>query len=82
MPDNKFVLDKIEFEKQIAEMPEKELLKFTARLVYDLNTCFYNHNKRITELESTNKKMFGISGGIGGGIALGIQALINYIFNR
>ncbi len=82
MTNNKFVLDKMEFEKQLNDMPKEDLPKFIARMVYDLNSSSYNLHKRVKDLEATNKKMFGVSGGFGGGIALGLWELINFLLKR
>ncbi len=72
------MLNDLEIEKAIGEMPDRKLLEFTARQVCAIHAIALDHEKRITGLETHDKKLFGAVGGISGLIGAGIVAAINY----
>ena len=80
MPDN--MLDEMEFEKRLKEMPDRQLLEFVAHQTYEVCRDVTFQEKRIMALENINKKYFGITGGISAIIGGAIIAVINYFFNK
>jgi len=68
MANGKYVLNDLEFEKQIENMDDRKLLEFTAKLSY-------SNAIRIYKLEGYNKRRLGFTGGLGvfvGGIIIGL----------
>lgn len=68
MPNGKYILNDLEFDKQIKEMDDRELMEFSARLGY-------SNAIRISSIESQRKRTIGLTGGLGvfiGGIIIGI----------
>ena len=68
MPNGKYILQDLAFDRQIKEMESRELQEFTAKLSY-------SNAIRIMNLEARDKKTLGITGGVGvfiGGIIIGI----------
>ncbi len=90
MPNGNDMLNEMDFNKKLAEMKERgELLEFIAEQVYKINRrCPIEAERitieagRITALEGQNRKMFGVSGGIGGVITGVIIGVGNYIWNK
>lgn len=75
MPNGKYILNDLEFNKQIREMNDRNLMEFTAKLSY-------SNAIRIISLEGQNKKRLGFTGGVGvflGGLIIG---LIEYFRTR
>ena len=68
----------LEFEKLIEEKTDRLLLEFVARQNYETCIRCEAHDKRITSLENSNKKISGITGGITGTITAIIISVINY----
>ena len=68
----------LDFERQISQMPDRDLLEFVARQSYE--TCIHveKHSNRIMALENQSKKISGIFGGIAGLISAIIVGIINY----
>ncbi len=75
MPNGRYILNDLEFEKQIKEMSDRELMEFSARLGY--TNCI-----RIQSLENRNKRTMTVSGGIGGVIGVAIASVIDYFLRR
>ena len=72
MPNGKYILQDLEFESQIKEMGDRDLMEFTAKLSY-------SNAIRIFKLEARDKKTLGLTGGIGvfiGGIIIGVMEYI------
>ena len=80
MPDN--ILDEMEFDKRLKEMPDRQLLEFVAHQTYEVCRDVTLQEQRITSLENVNKRAFGITGGISAILGGAIIAVINYFFNR
>ena len=78
MPNGKYVINDLDFEKRISGMGDRDLLEFVARQDYE--TCFRceKHDKRITSLENQSRKISGIAGGTAGLITAIIVGIINY----
>ena len=75
MPNGKYILNDLEFDKHIKEMDDRELMEFSARLGY-------SNAVRISSIESQRKKALGLTGGTGvfvGGI---IIAAMEYFRSR
>jgi len=78
MPNGNYVNNELEFEKSIANMPDRTLLEFVARQNYETCIRCEKHNIRITALENESKRISGITGGITGTIAAIVIGVINY----
>ena len=78
MPNGKYVLNNLEFEKSISNLKDRELLEFVARQNYETCIRCEKHNTRIIALENQSKKISGIFGGIAGLIAAIVVGIINY----
>ena len=82
MPNGKYVLNDLEFERIISGMGDRDLLEFVARQNYETCIRCDSHNKRIISLENDNRKISGITGGISGTITGVIIGVISYFTNR
>ncbi len=78
MPNGKYVLNDLDFEKRISGMGDRGLLEFVARQNYETCSRCEKHDKRITSLENQNRKISGIFGGIAGLISAVVIGIINY----
>ena len=78
MPNGRYVLNDLEFEKRISGMGDRDLLEFVARQSYE--TCFYveRNSNRIATLENHNRKISGIFGGIAGLISATMVGVISW----
>ncbi len=68
MPNGKYILNDLEFDKQIKEMDDRELMEFSARLGY-------SNAIRISSIEGQRRKALGLTGGLGvfvGGVIVGL----------
>lgn len=68
MPNGKYILNDLEFDKQIKEMNDRELMEFSARLGY-------SNAIRITSMEAQRRRAIGMTGGLGvfvGGVIVGL----------
>lgn len=77
--------ERLEFERSIQSMSDRQVLEFTARQVYTMQLLCPIHEDRLVKLENLDrngKKVIGISGGIGGIIAGIIIAVVNYFTGR
>lgn len=77
------MLDDMEFERQLAEMSDRQLMEFNARQSFQMNKTCRNHGDRITAIEgelqrrgSGLKAAGGIGGFLGGTIAGVVYGLI------
>ena len=84
MPNDKEILNDMEFESHLAEMGDNqlELIKFVARQQYKMSKLCPIHNKRIKALENKDKKMFGLTGGVGGIIGAIVASIIDYFARK
>ena len=78
MTDGNQVNRELEFEKRINGMADRQLLEFVARQNYETCLRCEAHDKRITSLENSNKKISGIVGGVTGTVTAIIISVINY----
>jgi len=72
----------LDFEKRIAEMPDRPLLEFIARQTFEITGKCKRYDKSIASLESGDRKASGIIGGISGTITGIIVGVITYFTNR
>ena len=82
MSNNKGFQADIDIEHSIKEMPDRQLLEFTARQVYSVCGTVRDHGRRINNLEGRARKTTGIAGGIGTAIGAAIVTLFNYFAHR
>jgi len=78
MPNGKYILNELDFEKRISGMGDRDLLEFVARQNYETCIRCEKHHTRITALENQSKKIPGIFGGIAGLITAVVVGIINY----
>jgi len=74
-PNGKYVLNDIQFNKEIEAMSDRELMEFSARLGY-------SNAIRITSLENRNKRSMGAIGGTSGLLGGAIAFVIDYFIRR
>jgi hypothetical protein len=77
MSNGNYVNSELEFEKSIANMPDRTLLEFVARQNYETCIRCEKHNSRITSLEKQSKRVSSITGGVTGLISAVIVAVID-----
>jgi len=82
MPNGRYILNDLEFEKEITNMTDRQLLEFTARQTYDVCILAGKNEKRIAKLENRNLKLNGIIGSIGALIGASIMSGIDFILRR
>lgn len=63
--NSKDMINQLEFEKQISTMSDRALMEFTARQTYSTCEIQRTHEKRLSALESVNKKQLSIGTGVG-----------------
>ena len=68
----------LDFEKRIGEMADRQLLEFVARQTFEITGKCKMYDKKITSLESGDRKTSSIIGGISGTITAVIIGIINY----
>ncbi len=67
-PNGRYILNDLEFDREIEEMSDRKLAEFSAKLGY-------SNAIRITKLENRGKRSMGAAGGAGvliGGIIAGV----------
>ncbi len=62
------VIQDLDFEERIKKMSERDLLEFTARQTYELNTLCDRHNSRLKKLEDNSKRNTATSTGVSAGM--------------
>ena len=72
----------LDFEKRITEMPDRQLLEFVARQTFEITGKCKIYDMKITSLESGDRKVSGIMGGITGTVVAVIIGVINHFINR
>ena len=82
MSNGKCILNELDFEKSIQDMPDRQLLEFVARQNFETSLRCQRHDVRISTLESGNKKQSGIVGAVSGTITAIIIGIIGYFTNR
>ncbi len=68
----------LEFEKRIGGMADRQLLEFVARQNYETCQRCEAHDSRISVLETSNRKISGITGGVAGTLTAIVISVINY----
>ena len=76
------IIGKLDFEKKISDMPDRQLLEFVARTTLAICEKSESNESRIGKLENGNKKMSSIIGGISGTITAVVIGIINYFMGR
>ena len=76
MPDN--FLDRMELDKRIEGMENRQLMEFTAKEVYSISVQVTDHQKRIKKLENRNRKEMGLVGTIGGILGVAFASILDY----
>lgn len=78
------MLNDLEFENQLNAFGDNqlELIKFVARQQFTSSKLLNIHDNKITALESGDKKVSSITGGIAGTVTGVIIGIINYFTNR
>lgn len=79
---NDEMLDDLRFDNKIKVMPDRDLLEFVAVQVHEISLVCPTHSDRLTQLESSSKKIAGNAGALGGGIAAGFGAILIFILKR
>ncbi len=72
----------LELEEHLDKMSDRDLMEFTARQVFAICRRCETEDKRITTLENRDKRVFGITGGIGGIIGAIFIAMVDYFVRR
>lgn len=75
MPNGRYILNDLEFDREIREMEDRELMEFTAKLSY-------SNAIRITSLENMNKRKVGLAGGLGAVLGAAFASTIDYFLRR
>lgn len=75
MPNGRYILNDLEFDKEIEAMSDRKLMEFSARLGY-------SNAIRITTLESIGKRTMGAIGGVGAVIGAVIVSIMDYLVRR
>lgn len=84
MSDTPDMVEDLEFENQIAALGDNptELMKFVARQQYRSAKSLIKHDKRIKHLETQNKKLFAIVGGVGAVVTLIFNAVVEFFMKK
>ena len=72
----------LDFEKRISEMQDRPLLEFIARQTLEITGKCKGYDTKIALLESGDRRVSGIVGGISGTIVATIIGIINYYVNH
>ena len=72
----------MDFEKHMRDMPDRQLLEFMARQIFEVCGKVQLNETRLIALEGQNRKWAGIAGGIAGALAGIILGAINWLINR
>lgn len=75
MPNGRYILNDLEFDKEIKDMTDRQLMEFSARLSY-------SNAIRIISLEGRNKRTMGAIGGVGAIIGAALASAIDYFIRR
>jgi len=71
----RYVINDLEFEKELTQMNTDDKLNFIARLAY-------SNSMRICSLESRNRKTMGFIGGAGGILGVAIASALDFFLRR
>lgn len=78
------MLNEMDFEKRLKEMPDRDLQEFTARQIFSICKRCEVHGKRITALESLDRRMLIAGGAVGSGtfgVLYGVVQVIKAVLN-
>ena len=76
------LINELDYRQRIQDLPDRQLLEFTALQVYETTIIIHNHDKRIGKLESRNRKTFGYVGGIGGVIGAIFAGALDFFIRK
>ena len=76
------ILNDLNFEKRISEMPDRPLLEFIARQTYEITGKCKGYDKDIGLLKNGNRKVSSILGGISGTITAIIIGIIGWFIRN
>ena len=78
------MLNDLEFENRLNNMGDNqlELIKFVARQQFTSSKLLSIHDKKISDLETGDRRASGIVGGISGTITSVIIGVISYFTNK
>ena len=68
----------LDFEKRINEMADRQLLEFVARQTFEITSKCKDYDVKISSLETGDRKVSSIAGGISGTVTSIIIGIINY----
>ncbi len=72
----------LDFEKRINEMQDRPLLEFIARQTLEITGKCKEYDKSISTLETGDRRLSSITGGISGTITAIVIGVIGYFTNR
>jgi len=72
----------LDFEKRIKEMADRQLLEFVARQAFEITDKCKTYDVKIASLETGDRKVSSIAGGISGTFTAVVIGIINYFVNR
>jgi hypothetical protein len=72
----------MEFENQIHQMNDRQLLEFTARQTYDVCLLAADNKKRIDTLKRRDRKVFSVTGGLGAFFGAAIAVIADFFIRR
>ena len=81
-PNGRYILNDMEFEQNIRQMNDRQLLEFTARQTYGVCLLAESSEKRIDILERRDRKTFSIIGGLAAFFGAAVVAIINFFLGR
>ena len=80
--DDSDMITRLDLEQRISNMPDRHLLEFVARKVYDTCESVNKNTKRIKDLENTNKRSASVLGAISGTITAVVIGVLNFLLGR
>lgn len=72
MPNGRYVLNDLEFDREIRGMSDRDLMEFTAKLAY-------GNAVRISKLETVRRRSLSIASGVGTLIGAAFVSIIEYV---
>ena len=81
-PNGQFMLNEMDFEQQIRNMKDRELLEFVARQTYGVYILAGENRNRIKGLESQRHKAFGLTGGAGAFFGAAVAVLADWFIRE
>ena len=76
------MLNELDFERQMRDMSDRELLEFTARQTFDIKKLAYSNEGRISKLEKRDNRRLGFISGLAALFGAAVAAVVNYFVTR